>query len=315
MVYHYCDFANPQSLDATQVMGSLVRQLVEQMETFPPQVRDVYNKCSRDGASIHALVTLLNDLAVTAFKKITIIIDGIDENPDRQPLLDAVQKLRQRTWNPVQLGILLSSRPEYDIRQALLNERAFSLSPKLVQASLETHVRIELTKMPRLLRLPAQDQEGLVNNLVSRADGMFRWVQCQLDVLPKIRTPRALQEALKALPEGLYETYDRILSRINVADYDYVVRMLKWLVGAERVLDLEELAEGIAIDPLEDRFDPADRLMEPEEVLDLCGSLIRLEEDQTVVLAHFSVKEYLLSKRLAAQQEDIAKFALQEVQG
>lgn len=77
-------------------------------------------------------------------------------------------------------------------------------------------------------------------------------------------------------------------------------------------MSVEELAEAIAIDPQKDHLDVNERLMEPEEVLDFCGSLLRIETDRTVVLGHYSVKEYLLSDRLAAHCGGLAKFALRE---
>lgn len=119
---------------------------------------------------------------------------------------------------------------------------------------------------------------------------------------------KALRQALQAL--GLDETYDRILGSIRDEDHDYVLRMLKWLVDSERPLALAELAEAIALNPEKEALDPAVRLMVPEDILDLCGSLIRVEENQRTVLAHFSVKEYLLSGRLKRKAQRLAMFAL-----
>jgi hypothetical protein len=84
-------------------------------------------------------------------------------------------------------------------------------------------------------------------------------------------------------------------------------------VGSERPLPVRELAEAIALNPCKERLDPAERLMVPEEIFELCGSLIRVEEDQTIVLANLSVKEYLLSSHLAGKEQRLAKFALQAV--
>lgn len=312
IAYHYCDFADPLTLDVTQIAGSLVRQVVEQAEPFPSAVRDLYYKCSMNSPQLDTLIKLLEKIVNQSFEIIYVIIDGVDECPNRLALLEAIQKLRQQQWDRGVLRVLLSSRPEYDLRQVLLAEPQFAILPKHVETSLETHVRNELAKISKLLHLPTTARENLVQNLVFCADGMFRWVQCQLDVLRKVRTLKALQTALETLPEGLYKTYDRILEGVQETDYEYVLRLLKWLVGSERRLSLEELAEGIALDPAKDRFDTEERLMESKDVLDLCGSLIRLEEDETVVLAHFSVKEYLLSSRLTTKMHGIAKFALQE---
>ncbi|KAF2493876.1 HET-domain-containing protein [Lophium mytilinum] len=312
IAYHYCDFANPPTLDVTSVIGSLVRQLVEQMDRVPSAVRDRYHQRCTDFPEVETFIGLLEETATQSFEVTYLIIDGIDECPNRCTLLRNIEKLRRLAWNKGQCRILLSSRPEYDIRQALLVEPHFAMLPRHVEPSMEIHVRNELTKIPRLRRLPAPAREHLVKDLVSGADGMYRWIQCQLDVLQEIRTQRALETALETLPEGLNETYDRILENIKEGDYEHILRLFKWLVGSERPLRLEELAESIAIDPAKDRFDAKERLLETEEVLALCGSLLRVDADGTVVLAHFSVKEYLLCNRLTTQKHKIARFALQE---
>lgn len=110
---------------------------------------------------------------------------------------------------------------------------------------------------------------------------------------------------------GLDETYDRILSSIDEGDREYVVRTLHWLVGADQPLSFREFAEAVALNRENDRLHPNERLIEPEDVFEICGSLIRIEEDLTVVLAHFSVKEYLLSSRLVGKEHGLAKFALE----
>lgn len=141
---------------------------------------------------------------------------------------------------------------------------------------------------------------------------MFRWVQRQLNALQKIRTPLELTHALQALPARLDETYDRILLSINDRDYKYILRMLHWVVGSDRPLSFRELAEAVALNPYKEVLDPAERFIISEEIFELCRSLIRIEEDRTIMLAHFSVKEYLLSSRLATKEQKLAKFALQK---
>jgi hypothetical protein len=43
----------------------------------------------------------------------------------------------------------------------------------------------------------------------------FRCVKCQLDVISKARTTKAVYDALDMLPIGLDETYERVLARLG----------------------------------------------------------------------------------------------------
>jgi hypothetical protein len=103
-----------------------------------------------------------------------------------------------------------------------------------------------------------------------------------------------------------------MLERIDDANFEYLFRALNWLVGAKRPLLFKELAEAIAIDPCKSRFDTEERFFVPEEIFDLCSSLIRMMDNQTVVLAHLSVKEYLLSSHITKKAHSISRFALQK---
>jgi ankyrin repeat protein len=62
---------------------------------------------------------------------------------------------------------------------------------------------------------------------------------------------------------------------------------------------LSELASAVAIDPQSEHehMDPDD-LMDPEDIVGYCGSLVTVSDDDIVSLAHFTVKEFLTSKRI-----------------
>lgn len=119
-----------------------------------------------------------------------------------------------------------------------------------------------------------------------------------------------LRKALASLPKTLDDTYARILCYIDDDHHSYACKILNWLTFSLRPLSLDEVAETIAIDVQGDpRFDVNSRLAEPLDILSICAGLISLEslvlerKDQLIVqLAHFSVKEYLISSRIMEGQ-------------
>lgn len=117
-----------------------------------------------------------------------------------------------------------------------------------------------------------------------------------MDELSRLRTNKAIREALKSLPKNLDETYERILHRIDEADAAIARRALMWLAVASRPLKVIELAETAIIEIGIRNIDPESRLHESEDVLEICGSLIRYDNVE-VVLAHNSVRDYLTSTR------------------
>lgn len=92
LAFHYCDFANHPSLVATEIIGSLVRQLIQQMEHFPIALRDLYHRqTSRDRPQLNNLAYLLRQVLEEEAKTSYVVIDGLDECSDREELLNFLQ--------------------------------------------------------------------------------------------------------------------------------------------------------------------------------------------------------------------------------
>ena len=121
----------------------------------------------------------------------------------------------------------------------------------------------------------------------------FRWVQCSIDTLSKCVTLKDIQIALNCLPEGLDETYERILLAIDVGTREgqLALRALVWLVAALRPLHIDELMEGLSINVKKRTLDSSMRPIHREVLLDACGSLVTYtEKTNIIILSHFSVK-------------------------
>jgi len=164
---------------------------------------------------------------------------------------------------------------------------------------------------------------------------------CQLETLQHCLNLPVLRKALNSLPKTLDDTYARILCNIPEDHSQHAIRILQWLTCSERPLRINELAETVAVNVDGNPwFQEEERFPEPQEILKICSSLVIVEngsrnlDDQTageseydrddesvaerdgkipstVRLAHFSVKEYLVSKRIQ-RNKAVAKYAIQE---
>lgn len=75
-------------------------------------------------------------------------------------------------------------------------------------------------------------------------------------------------------------------------------RVLRWLIYNCDVspMQIDQILEGIAVEIGETAMDPENKLNEPEDILDICGGLVVMDDDgRRLRLAHFTVKEYLVS--------------------
>lgn len=130
---------------------------------------------------------------------------------------------------------------------------------------------------------------------------------CQLDAIGTCLSKQDLWDTLSSLPSTLEEMYGNILSKVPQRYQVTVHRILQYLIFSYRPMKAAELVElpGINIES-KPYFNQDARLEEASDVFRICSSLVapRYEPvvvigsdtyDQFVVIAHLSVKDYLLS--------------------
>jgi hypothetical protein len=141
-------------------------------------------------------------------------------------------------------------------------------------------------------------------------------VFCQLEKLRHC-LPQSVRRTINELPESLDETYERVILEIKRANQVHAYRMLQCLAVAARPLSVAELAELLAFD-----FDVAKggipqlnsdwRWGDHEQaVLSTCSSLVTVvpgHNTSVVQFSHFSVKEFLMSDRLASSKRDVSQY-------
>ena len=143
---------------------------------------------------------------------------------------------------------------------------------------------------------------------------------CQLDALRQC-LPSSLRRTLAELPESLDATYEQIVKGIKKGNREDAYRMLQFLAVAIRPLSVAELAELLAFD-----FDASHATQggipklnskwrwddHEQAVLSTCSSLVtvvpRHYGPPVVQFSHFSVKEFLMSDRLATLSKDISQY-------
>ena len=112
-------------------------------------------------------------------------------------------------------------------------------------------------------------------------------------------------ETLKCLSKDLESTYYQIVERIDRKEMPAATVILQWLVLGMRPLTPKELAIVVTFDGSSCQFDSSLGLAHPNDVIQLCSNLVIQAADDTVQLAHASVKEYFLSNPKKVALSDI----------
>lgn len=153
----------------------------------------------------------------------------------------------------------------------------------------------------------------------------FRWVVCQIDILKRLRSTKAVEEALSSLPEGLDATYNRIFEMIPEHERTYVTRALSFLCAHDKftILPGVPMLQPVLL-PLvtenwrHDNFQSfGSDLYDLTALEEACGCLVTFGNSKwgndVVYLAHSSVREFLFSERRNTDPNAISRlFALSE---
>ncbi|KAH7073704.1 ankyrin repeat-containing domain protein [Paraphoma chrysanthemicola] len=314
VTYFYFDFKDSQKQYTESMLRSMVDQLAQQSANLPSRLKDLYvmHDHGKRQPTLDSLLNLVRELA-QGIHHIYIVLDALDECSQRPELLEVISIMAQ--WPSGNTHILVTSRRERDLESSLEDlgdrENSICLTSKVVDDDIRKYVRQRLADDKTLSKwgkdtvLKAEIETALMQG----SQGMFRWAVCQLDLLRKCRNRALLRKSLATLPPTLDKTYEVILANISEDDSMYAKRILRWLTFADRPFTLDAIAEVIAIDVnREPCFDEEEILEDSLEVLDICSGLVRIATEvvddeigltrQVVTLAHYSVKEYLMSERI-----------------
>ncbi|KAK4611479.1 Vegetative incompatibility protein HET-E-1 [Fulvia fulva] len=207
--------------------------------------------------SVHAIRTQdwLEDTlrrCIASYQQVFLHVDALDEcsraDKVREHVLVGLETLVATAPN---IRVLVTSRAEPDIREYLQRFDTVSIEATTADQDIRLYVSERLSRHSRLSLLPLQTRNLVEDTLTQKANGMFRWVDCQLAELEKLKSlrPTSIKAKLSALPEELDQTYERMLNRIKLVDRPYALTIFRWVTYAESPRTLLELTEADVIDP------------------------------------------------------------------
>ncbi|KAI1366218.1 hypothetical protein F5Y08DRAFT_301566 [Xylaria arbuscula] len=294
IAYFFCQHDNPQSLKARTIMGCLARQLL--CTTPLPSGLDDLADTTSPALDIDGMVDLLLKVLPS---KAYFIIDGLDECDDLQR--EILTSRLQRLQGSCSLLVCVSFRLQAEnALRAYLEQFA---RPVLFQipdnnTDIEEYITAELERRVGSGKLKLGDPTLILeirDALLQGAQGMFLWVALQIESLCAAKTDMAIRQALADLPRDLPATFSRILQKSEALGESYQKLTLKLIVAARRPLTTDELREALSVVPRNTNWESSQILNDVYSALACCGSLVIVEEEDSIVrLVHHSVKQFLL---------------------
>ena len=318
LAFYYFDFTNDVKTKTLSCLRSIILQLAEHTAdtTSLQALQRVY---AMGTPPIQEFLEVLKTMLCT-HSRVYIIVDALDECTDQEELFDLLISIRD--WKLECLSILTTSRDEPDIRECV--QPAPGQEIRVRNSAIDNDLRlftVETLQKDKKLQAWSDIFPEIEEALTNGAHGMFRWVDCQLQSLRECPSRAEVRKALQTLPETLDKTYERMLRNIRPNLRHYAVRLLQWLCIADRAVDLDHIMDAFATSIGEEpHLDPDARFVSSDKILALCPGLIikisfRFGEQvsrEAVQIAHYSVKEYLVSNRLPIAPDPLYIFRIQQ---
>ena len=120
IIFHYCDFSDPRSLETRNILGTIARQLLERINISGDLEQQMDQLYRRDtGAMTDDELAAILFAIIKHFSKVYLFLDGLDECREevQTTVLSIVIQLSESIQPAVK--IFISSRDEYLISKSL----------------------------------------------------------------------------------------------------------------------------------------------------------------------------------------------------
>jgi len=255
----FCRRDDPNLSEPKNVLPTLIYKLAE---VFPP-FRKVVANCLRDDPNVapesmkrSLFLDLLDNLRKRPNDCLLFVIDAFDECGDASSRLRLLKVLTGAAMRASWLKIIITSRPEADIRRFFhgltqLSYLEYDLATdKEASGDLRTFARSKFEPVAETWYLPTPwPEESLFDSIIFRANGLFIFINTLALALEHCANPteflKATSEEAGAGLKPLYGLYSNILnSRIvhSKAEFQRVIGVVL-SAAPHRVLCEETIAE------------------------------------------------------------------------
>ncbi|KAJ4477612.1 ankyrin repeat-containing domain protein [Lentinula lateritia] len=303
VAYHYFDTRDTTGAKSSYqgLLASILQQLGSSNSRIHPALK-VLHQSSKTGLMYakpsnksmeNAIKTIINDLQSEG--PVCVVLDALDECNENNSLQKFCTNLVSDMRN---LWLAVTSRHLPDIHWGA--RILISLDIENTSGDIDVYLATKIAEDFQDFKSEPFKVE-VKKALKTKAEGVFRWIDCQLNILKECKTSKAARRAMQNLPLDLQGTYEQAVQKCkNGPNSTEAYHILLWLLYAFEPLDQKQITAILSIDLEEQVVESSDEIaFKIENIVD--STLVAINSDGVVQLAHASVKEFLLLKQVAIQ--------------
>jgi len=319
----YYDFASRKEQSPTNMVGSLLKQLLSGLEAIPGEIgrkfRGQKKLLGGRRLQLSDIVKMFATLSPT--QRTFICVDALDEciPKDQLEVLGALGQILQRSPNT---RTFMTGRPHImGLVERELGGISISIKPR--DGDIVTYLRARLRKdttpevMDRGLEddivrsIPEEISESYVasggpgsryKSCADMCECRFLLVSLKVEAILRETTIHRRRNRLHAMEDGLGlgAAYEATLERIRAQEVEkarLAMTALMWICYSERPLRVDELCHALAIEIGSTHFS-SDNVPAAETLLACCQGLVTIDKEAMAFrLIHHTLGEYLSAHR------------------
>ena len=216
--YHFCDFRSSDSRNPNRILQSLASQMCENVKGFRDKLSKVLRREHSRGSMSDAFRVLLNDPLhacrtwIGSRKPMLIVVDGLDESKtdDKSEFLELISN--EFAQLPKWIKMLLSSRPELQVRNKLQRLKPLEILP-------DDHNHNRDLKHFILHCLPDLSEDN-VRSLILKCEGSFLYAYYLVNELKEMDL--GIEPNLSGyVPKGISGFYEKQFKRLKTGLQHY----------------------------------------------------------------------------------------------
>ncbi|KAJ7439205.1 ankyrin repeat-containing domain protein, partial [Mycena latifolia] len=286
VLHYFCDFAAGKQQTATLILQSLMRQMLLHGNDDHISVAKRFRERSSTPPSFKDLLQAFIDMC--KLQRAFIVLDALDELEDRKILLPLLSEFAQAGCH-----VFVTSRHIPDIVDVLAASEQVELEANRDDLKIFVESELQASDFAHVAAA-----SSIVDAVIDQAGGIFLLARLLMSHLLTSTTMKQIRKSLAALPSNLTSAYqsslDRILAQPPVRSA-LALRVIAWIVHAERRLTTTELLHAFAVEDDADEIDE-ENFTSVRMLLQVCVGLVSVNDDTTVGLVHATAHTFFEDK-------------------
>jgi hypothetical protein len=302
-----------QSRTTTDIVASLLKQVLERNTSLPSEIKDLYHQCQeqRETQLCSRDLSRLLNIEARQISSFFIIVDALDECTGGET---SCARLLLELGNIPNVRLMITGRKgvEHVVFSKCKDSATLEIraSDEDIRKSIDSQLNTTVGVVSDAMQNDPTLRSSILDTIVTKASGMyaplfddfaddtrFLLVSLYLKFLERQRNKHLIRPALDRLSTDLIETYDAAIARISSEadqrDVEIAFKALMWITFAREPLQAETLLHALAASEGKKEFKESD-FEDIQRVVSLCVGLASIDQKGGEIrLVHETTKQHL----------------------